>query len=147
MILALADATVLGSIAAVLVGVWCLRSYLRLRHVPGPFLAAWTNIPRMRWVQSNRAHEIHVELHRKYGKLVRFGPNMVSVQDPNEINTIYSHAGTFKKASGSWSEQGKRMEVGREEPLANSACAVQLLPRSAFLCQGQACPHHLRNSR
>lgn len=99
MILALANATVLGSIAAALAGFWCLRSYLRLRHIPGPFLAAWTNIPRMRWVQSNHAHDIHVELHRKYGKIVRFGPNMVSVQDPREINTIYNHAGTFKKAS------------------------------------------------
>jgi cytochrome P450 len=104
MILAFADATALGSIAAALVGLWCVRSYLQLRHIPGPFLAAWTNIPRVRWVQSNRAHEIHVDVHKKYGKIVRIGPNMVSVQDPREINTIYNHAGTFKKAGQMWGE-------------------------------------------
>jgi hypothetical protein len=81
-----------------------VRSYLQLSHIPGPFLAGWTNIPRMRWVQSNRAHEIHVDVHKKYGKLVRIGPNMVSVQDPREISTIYNHAGTFKKVSHSWNE-------------------------------------------
>src|SRR4030088_528640 len=68
---------------------WFLRSYLRLRHVPGPFLASLTNIPRLSWVLSNRAHDIHIALHKKYGPLVRFGPNMVSVQDPAEISTIY----------------------------------------------------------
>ncbi|PVI03916.1 hypothetical protein DM02DRAFT_652151 [Periconia macrospinosa] len=47
----------------------------------------------MLWVNSNRAHEIHIKLHRKYGHTTRFGPNMVSVSDPKEINTIYS----FKK--------------------------------------------------
>ena len=64
---------------------WCLRSYLRLRDVPGPFLEAWTDLPRLSWVLSNHAHNIHIQLHRQYGKLVRFGPNMVSISDPAEI--------------------------------------------------------------
>ena len=68
-------------------------SYWRLRHIPGPLLARLTNIQRALWVQSNHAHETHVKLHRKYGPIVRVGPNMVSVCDPKEIGTIYS----FKK--------------------------------------------------
>jgi len=78
---------------------WLLRSYLRLRHVPGPFLASLTNFPRLSWVLTGRAHDIHIGLHRKYGKIVRFGPNMVSVADPAEIPNIYSFSGKFAKVN------------------------------------------------
>ena len=86
--------------AAVTFGVFLLRSvtsYLRLRQVPGPFLAAWTNLPRVSWALSKRAHEIHIELHEKYGDLVRFGPNMVSISDPREIPTLYPMRPGFVK--------------------------------------------------
>ena len=86
--------------AAVTFGVLLFRSvtsYLRLRQVPGPFLAAWTNLPRVSWVFSKRAHEIHIGLHEKYGDLVRFGPNMVSVSDPREIPTLYPMRPGFVK--------------------------------------------------
>src|SRR2546429_8194413 len=86
---------VISLLAALLL--WSLRSYARLRHVPGPFLASLTNIPRMSWVLSGRAHDVHISLHRKYGKLVRFGPNMVSVGDPAEIPNIYGFSGKFAK--------------------------------------------------
>lgn len=78
---------------------WFLRSYLRLRHVPGQFLASLTNIPRLLWVLSNRAHDIHIALHKKYGPLVRFGPNMVSIQDPAEISNIYGISNKFAKVN------------------------------------------------
>ena len=74
-----------------------LESYIRLRQVPGPFLAAWSNLPRVSWALSKRAHEIHIELHEKYGDLVRFGPNMVSVSDPREIPTLYPMRPGFVK--------------------------------------------------
>jgi hypothetical protein len=76
---------------------WLLQSYLRLRHIPGPFLAAWSNLPRVSWVVSNKAHVIHISLHRKHGRLVRFGPNMISVSDPAEISQIYGFSGKFRK--------------------------------------------------
>ena len=76
---------------------WSFHSYFRLRHVPGPFIAAWTNLPRLSWVLSNRAHDIHIQLHRRYGKIVRFGPNMVSISDPAEISTIYGFNPIFQK--------------------------------------------------
>ena len=82
-----------------------LRSYRRLSHIPGPFFAAVTNVQRMLWVKSNRAHVIHLNLHRKYGPIVRFGPNMISVADLKEIGTIYS----FKKP---WPKV-RRSRVGR----------------------------------
>nr|Q0CRQ3.2 RecName: Full=Cytochrome P450 monooxygenase ATEG_03631; AltName: Full=Azasperpyranone A biosynthesis cluster A protein ATEG_03631 [Aspergillus terreus NIH2624] len=75
-----------------------LRSYLRLAHIPGPFAAGWTNLPRFSWVLSFKAHDIHTALHRKYGPLVRFGPNMVSVGDPKEVGHIYGFTDPWMKS-------------------------------------------------
>ncbi|KAF2004773.1 cytochrome P450 [Amniculicola lignicola CBS 123094] len=74
-----------------------LTSWTRLRHIPGPHTAKFSNLARFLWVKSNRAHEIHTQLHRKYGPVVRFGPNMVAVADPAEIGHIYGFGKT-----GAW---------------------------------------------
>ncbi|KEY71920.1 hypothetical protein S7711_09122 [Stachybotrys chartarum IBT 7711] len=76
------------AVVAALVGKFAWQ-FLRLRRIPGPFLAKWTNIPRAYWVWGRRAHEIHIELHEKHGHLVRFGPNMVSVGNAQEVDKIY----------------------------------------------------------
>lgn len=75
------------------------RTYARLRHIPGPFWSKFTDIPRFYWVKTRRAQHIHIDLHKKYGPLVRMGPNMVSVGDPAEIPNIYSTTGKFIKVS------------------------------------------------
>lgn len=90
-----------AGLATVLFAMQCFRTWFQLRHVPGPFWAKLTNIPRMGWVLSNRAHDIHIEQHRRYGPVVRFGPNMVSVSDPAEIGTIYGFSGRFIKVCSS----------------------------------------------
>lgn len=84
-------------LGACILCIWSLHSYLRLRHVPGPLAAAFTNLLRVSWILSDRAHQIHIDLHQKHGKLVRFGPNMVSVGDAAEIQTIYNFSGKFAK--------------------------------------------------
>jgi hypothetical protein len=76
---------------------WIVRSYLSLRHIPGPFFASLTNLPRLLWVLKNKAHDVHIDLHRKYGDLVRIGPNVVSIADPAEIPRIYDYSGRFPK--------------------------------------------------
>lgn len=85
------------TLGLLLLSLWSFVSYYLLRGVPGPFLAAFSNLPRVAWILSNRAHDIHINLHRKYGKLVRFGPNMVSVGDPAEIPNLYGFTGKFAK--------------------------------------------------
>ncbi|KAL4915852.1 putative benzoate 4-monooxygenase cytochrome P450 [Aspergillus aurantiobrunneus] len=80
------------------VAVYLVSTYSRLRHIPGPLAASVSNLPRFSWVWGRRAHEIHIDLHRKYGKLVRFGPNMVSVSDPGEIPVIYGFSGKYHKS-------------------------------------------------
>lgn len=78
----------LGGLVAALVG-HLLWKWYRLSHVPGPAFAKLTNIPRAYWVWTRKPHEIHIDLHKKYGHLVRFGPNMVSVGSAVEIEKIY----------------------------------------------------------
>ena len=74
-----------------------LRTYWRLKNVPGPLLARFTNLPRVSWVMSRRAHDIHMSLHEQYGDYVRFGPNMVSISDPAAIPIVYPMRPGFPK--------------------------------------------------
>src|SRR3954453_23572090 len=60
-----------------------------LRGIPGPVLAAYTRLWRLYDVWKGDAHHTAINLHRKYGPLVRIGPNHVSVSDPKEISNIY----------------------------------------------------------
>lgn len=77
---------------------FCLyRSYYRLKHIPGPIWARLTNLQRVWWVQTRKAHEIHQQLHEKYGISVRLGPNMVSISDPEAIPVIYPARMGFPK--------------------------------------------------
>lgn len=93
---------ILGLVAAVLTFIYyTIRSYARLRHIPGPLTAAFTNIPRRAWVQTGNVHLIHTDLHRKHGPVVRFGPNHVLISDPGAIPVIYGHVAKFAKASNS----------------------------------------------
>ena len=83
-----------------LAGVFHLASvYWRLRHIPGPFWAKFTNLQRIFWVKSERAHEIHQVAHARYGDVVTFGPNMVSLADPAWIKTIYPMRPGFPKVT------------------------------------------------
>ncbi|KAJ5747630.1 uncharacterized protein N7511_009326 [Penicillium nucicola] len=75
-----------------------VQSFLYLSHVPGPIIAAFTNLQRVWWVKSGKAHEYHREMHEKYGKLVRFGPNMVSISDPSAMSIIYPHRPGYQKS-------------------------------------------------
>lgn len=68
-----------------------LHSYIRLRHIPGPRLAALTNFVRRAWVQTGDAHQIHTDLHRQYGTVVRVGPNAVMVSQVDAVNKIYGY--------------------------------------------------------
>jgi hypothetical protein len=60
-----------------------------LRSIPGPFLASVSNLYRFydQWSQ----HSIRnlIELHEKHGTFVRYGPNLVSIGDPEGIAEVY----------------------------------------------------------
>jgi cytochrome P450 len=71
--------------------------YNGLNKIPGPTLASFTKLWRLYDVWKGQAHWTAIDLHRKYGKLVRLAPNVVSVGDPNEIQKIYNIKGDYTK--------------------------------------------------
>lgn len=86
---------------------WVFREWVRNNHVSGPFLASISNIPRLMWARSGHAHQIHIDLHRRYGKLVRLGPNAISVGEPLEVPQIYGTTGpNFGKVGSKFLESG-----------------------------------------
>ena len=60
-----------------------------LWDLPGPALAKISDLWRL--IEAWKGHEELVlqELHREHGSLVQIGPNIVSITDPDAIETIY----------------------------------------------------------
>ncbi|KAK3940293.1 Pisatin demethylase [Diplogelasinospora grovesii] len=78
---------------------WFALSYFTspLRKYPGPFLAGWTNLWRLYIVQTGDYQNIIKKLHEKYGPVVRIGPNLLDLDYPEVIKTIYSTDGKWRK--------------------------------------------------
>ncbi|SMY18713.1 unnamed protein product [Zymoseptoria tritici ST99CH_1A5] len=70
-----------------------------LNKIPGPTIASFTKLWRLYDVWQGQAHWTAIKLHRKYGKLVRIAPNVVSVGDPDEVQRIYNIKGNFTKTA------------------------------------------------
>ncbi|KAL2867461.1 cytochrome P450 [Aspergillus lucknowensis] len=93
--------------AAVIVGVLVsyVRSWYRLREFKGPWLAGWTEA----WLfRATTTGELHLRLHevnKKYGDLVRIGPNWLMTSDPEIIR--YMSAARHKHQKSSWYESLK----------------------------------------
>ncbi|KAK4444691.1 hypothetical protein QBC34DRAFT_181791 [Podospora aff. communis PSN243] len=70
---------------------WLLRNRYGkgLNKYPGPFLASLTDWWRFLDVYRQRPEQTHIALHKKYGPVVRLGPNALSFSDPDALKTIY----------------------------------------------------------
>lgn len=65
------------------------KFYNGLHRYPGPPLAAYSNWWRFFENLGRRTERTHIALHRKYGDVVRLGPNVLSFADPRAIKIIY----------------------------------------------------------
>ena len=68
-----------------------------LVSLPGPGWARYTALYRVYRLWSGQAAAVYLELHRKYGAIVRTGPNTVSIADPVAIPTLYGINSNFLK--------------------------------------------------
>jgi hypothetical protein len=68
-----------------------------LRKIPGPAIAPWTRLWRVKLVWDGNAPWKYIQLHDKYGPVVRTGPNSVDISDPNAIPIIYGVTSKFTK--------------------------------------------------
>ena len=61
----------------------------------------YTNLWRLALVQSGSYHLKIKKLHEKYGPIVRIGPNLLDLDYPELIKTIYSTDGKWRKVGAS----------------------------------------------
>lgn len=86
--------------------VWAIIGALRRRFLhplsrfPGPAVASVTDAWKAYQVFMGDFEKNLLELHRKYGSLVRIGPNSLSVSHVTGVKTIYGAGRVFKKRYG-----------------------------------------------
>ncbi|KAL3482853.1 cytochrome P450 [Aspergillus germanicus] len=87
-----------------------LIDYLRssLRNVPGPFWAEFSNLWLVYHTRQGRMHRKIIEVHEKYGPLVRLGPHEISTADIDSLRIIYGAGNDFRKSDWYMPWQGNR---------------------------------------
>lgn len=90
----------LALLVPVIAVLYLVKQYFNhgLNKYPGPFLARFTNLWRFFDVLGRRSEATHIRLHRKYGDIVRLGPNVLSFGDPAAIKEIYGINKGYVKA-------------------------------------------------
>ncbi len=63
----------------------------------GPFLASFTDLWRVFHSYSNMHRPPMVDVHEKYGEIVRVGPNIISFAKPEAIKDIYGPGKAWNK--------------------------------------------------
>ncbi|KAI0597880.1 cytochrome P450 [Biscogniauxia sp. FL1348] len=79
-----------------------------LAKIPGPFWAKFNNLYRAYISWRGNFHRDLAALHEKYGKVVRIGPNNLSVADPMAFREIYKAGNRFTKDASYNVLKGKR---------------------------------------
>ncbi|KAK2052135.1 cytochrome P450 [Colletotrichum caudatum] len=83
-----------------LIVVWYIRSWYRLRHIPGPLLNSISIVPMNIMTLGGKLSFILKDLGDEYGSLVRVGPNEVLFGDADTYRTISAVRSDFVK--GPW---------------------------------------------
>lgn len=70
-----------------------------LNKFPGPTLASFTDLWKVFYSRKNSVKEntVYIDMHEKYGDVVRIGPNTLSFADPKAILDIYGTKGSDQK--------------------------------------------------
>ncbi|KAH8880311.1 cytochrome P450 [Thozetella sp. PMI_491] len=68
-----------------------------LRKYPGPFAASFTRLWKVVSTASGNTHLHHIDIHRKYGPIVRIAPNEISISSPEAARLLLSAGKRFFK--------------------------------------------------
>ncbi|KAI0201182.1 cytochrome P450 [Astrocystis sublimbata] len=68
-----------------------------LRSIPGPFLASCSRLWKVKSAMSENSQWEHINLHKKYGPVVRIAPNEVSFASPHVARNLLSAGKRFYK--------------------------------------------------
>lgn len=68
-----------------------------LAKYPGPLLARTTPFYDLYHAYIGDKHVLLYHLHQRYGTIVRFSPNTLSINDPAALKAIYTHSSNVQK--------------------------------------------------
>ena len=87
-----------GALIAAFVGFIFHQLYLHpLAKYPGPLLGRITRLYDLYHAYVGDKHILLYQLHQKYGTIVRFTPNSLSINDPAALRAIYAHGANVQK--------------------------------------------------
>ncbi|PLN82356.1 pisatin demethylase [Aspergillus taichungensis] len=69
-----------------------------LRRVPGPWLARFTRLWELVQIRRGHFEQVNIDLHRRYGPVVRVTPGRYSIASPAAVPKIYNNGSGFSKA-------------------------------------------------
>ncbi|RYC64508.1 hypothetical protein CHU98_g1728 [Xylaria longipes] len=72
-------------------------TWYRLRHIPGPLLAKFSYLWLAQTARGGRSYYVHRDLCKKYGPLVRVGPNELTTDDPEILRRAGAVRGSYGK--------------------------------------------------
>ncbi|KAI3328553.1 pisatin demethylase [Ustulina deusta] len=72
-------------------------TWYRLRHIPGPFLAKFSYLWLALTAHGARQYYVHRDLCKRYGPLVRVGPNELTTDDPEILRRAGAVRGSYGK--------------------------------------------------
>lgn len=92
--------TLCAALIAVFAGFIVYQLYLHpLAKYPGPLLGRITRLYDLYHAYVGDKHVLLHQLHQKYGTVVRFTPNTLSINDPAALKAIYAHAPNVQKGA------------------------------------------------
>ncbi|KAI3341627.1 cytochrome P450 [Ustulina deusta] len=89
---------ILPVIVLALVGARVIINWNKLRRVPGPALAGFTDLWRAYHQYNGTMRDTLLELHARHGLVVRYGVRSVSISDPEVIKVAYGSRAGFINA-------------------------------------------------
>lgn len=78
------------------------RYFTPLCKYPGPFFASGTRLHSLYTVWKGKTHDEHINLHDKYGPIVRIQPNQLSFSSPEAARQVLSPGKGFHKTDFYW---------------------------------------------
>lgn len=72
-------------------------TYRHLKHIPGPFVAKFSNAWLALGARKGQKYAWVDYAHRKYGQVVRVGFKHVSIATPEGLHVVYAHGNGFLK--------------------------------------------------
>jgi cytochrome P450 len=69
-----------------------------LRKVPGPLLARFSRLWYFHRVWAGSFEHDNIALHKKYGPIVRVGPDLYSIDSPSVVKSVYGISSKFAKS-------------------------------------------------